>query len=65
MRAIVLILLCLKESKLLACCKVVLLYLKLLTRIDAPTELSATSARSTTKQAAFKINLAAASYLFY
>jgi hypothetical protein len=65
MRAVVLILLCLKESKLLAYCEVVLLYLKLLTRIDAPTELSATSARSTTKQAAFKINLAAAGYLFY
>jgi hypothetical protein len=65
MRAVVLILLCLKESKLLACCEVVLLYLKLLKRMDALTEPSATSARSTTKQAAFKINLAAASHQFY
>jgi hypothetical protein len=65
MRAVVLILLYLKENKLLACCVVVLLYLKSLTHMDALTEPSATSARSTTKQAAFKINLVAAGHLFY
>jgi hypothetical protein len=65
MRAAVLILLCPKENKLLVCCVVVIQQLKSLTRIGALTKLSATYAKSTPKQAAFKINLAAAGYLYY
>jgi hypothetical protein len=65
MRAVVLILLCSKENKLLACCVVVIQQLKSLTRIGALTKLSATYAKSIPKQAAFKTDLAAASYLYY
>jgi hypothetical protein len=65
MCAAVLILRCPKENKLLACCVVVIQQLKSLTCIGALTEPSATCAKSTPKQAAFKTNLAAASHLCY
>jgi hypothetical protein len=65
MRAAVLILLYLKENKLLAYYVVVIRQLKLLTRIGALTKLFTTCVKGTPKQVAFKINLAAASYLYY